>query len=270
MLLEMRLPSDKLVKLREVLKWFQGQRKVTKKKLQQLGGYLAHFSKVVKGGRIFSRRIYDMLKIIKKPYYKIRLNGEFRQDVQWWSNYAEQFNGKSKILGKFAPLYSVYSDASLWGFSAVCSMHWLIGTFVPSDVLTVQQLLGHHFCFVPDWISESHINVREMWAVTAAAICWGSHWKNSSILFITDNCSVQTALSTGKSLCKGIMTLLRLLFWLSVENNFEYHSVYIRSGDNILADTLSRLNQKGSCNLICNMDPNNYLCCAHIFRNSFF
>ena len=70
--LQMWLPSDKFGKIRIILQWFQGRREVSKKKVQQLGGYLAHFSRVVKGGRIFSRRrsIFEMLKSVSSRFIK--------------------------------------------------------------------------------------------------------------------------------------------------------------------------------------------------------
>ena len=88
-----------------------------------------------------------------------------------------------------------------------------------------------------------------MWAVLAASNRWAHNWRNFSIILITDNSTVQTALSTGKSNSKGIMTLLRKLFWILTEFNFEYMSVYIKSKDNALADALSRINSRRISNV---------------------
>ena len=79
------------------------------------------------------------------------------------------------------------------------------------------------------------------------------------ILFITDNNTVQSPLSTGKSL------FLRQIFWLSVFYNFEYHAIYIRGYDTVQADTISRLNENNSCHIIRNIDVNRYICCNFVF-----
>ena len=117
--LQMRLPEDKLVKLRNALLAFKGCRKVVKKDLERLGGLLAPYAKVVRGGHTFYHRVYDLMNSAKYPYYKIRLNAGFREDVLWWLEFSERFNGQAQILGTFSTVHSVYSDASKWGFAAL-------------------------------------------------------------------------------------------------------------------------------------------------------
>ena len=62
-----------------------------------------------------------MLKSVSKLFYKIRLNNSFREDLLWWATYDNKFNGQETILGKFAPLFSVYTDASDLGYAAMDS-----------------------------------------------------------------------------------------------------------------------------------------------------
>ena len=69
---------------------------------------------------------------------------------------------------------------------------------------------------------------------------------NAHILFITDSSTVLSALATGHPKCPPIMTLLRVLFWYSVEFNLSNSSAYIRSEDNNICDSLSRLNDTRS------------------------
>ena len=87
--------------------------------MERLGGLLAHFAKVIRGGgRTFSRRIYDLIGTLREPFYKARLNGRFRADIRWWDHFADRFNGKAKMLGRFAVVKAMYSDASNWGLGA--------------------------------------------------------------------------------------------------------------------------------------------------------
>ena len=108
-----------------------------------------------------------------------------------------------------------------------------------------------------------------MGAVLAAVQKWATYWRNSFIIFITVNCTVQTSLSTGNSMSNEIMELLRQLSWISVWYNFEYMSIYIKSSDNQLADALSRLEEPLSAHRIRCININNYLCCSNVFYYSF-
>lgn len=263
--LEMRLPSDKLQKLRTILKWFIDRKKVRKKDLEKLAGLLAHCSKVVRGGRTFSRRIYDLMSTVQKSYYTVKLNKSIREDILWWAAFAEHFNGRSQILGKFAEIHSVYTDASKWGYGATYGLDWIVGSFDSDYEQALSRYAGHHYYApVGEW-SNDHINIQEMWGVFAAATTWAPMWKNKCILFITDSATVQSALSTGRSKCKRIMILLRKLFWLSVKHNFEYKAIYIRSCDNVVCDALSRLDKPSSIDRIKRADCCSYMCCSNIF-----
>ena len=82
--LEMRLPEDKLAKLMLTLDSIKGCRKTTRRELEQLGGILAHCSKVVKGGRTFCPQIYDAINSVREPHYKVRLAAGLREGVDWW------------------------------------------------------------------------------------------------------------------------------------------------------------------------------------------
>lgn len=267
--LELTLPRDKLEKLISKLESFSERRKATKKDLERLGGLLAHCAKVVRGGRTFSRRIYDLMGSVKKSYYKVRLNAGFREDVNWWLQFAKVFNGTSQMLGKFAPTHSVYTDASCWGFGALYGRDWLAGTFAEEDSTDLAGYLHHHNSIAPGSLLGSHINTLEMWAVFAAASKWVGTWRNAKILVMTDNTTVLAALCTGRSRSQPLMPILRKLFWYSVEYNFTLSAAYVRSRDNVVCDCLSRLNNDTSNNRLLHAKVLDNICCGHTLTHSF-
>ena len=55
-----------------------------KRQLQSIIGHLHHASKVVKPGRPFIRRLIDLASSRPHPESWIRLNTDFRSDIQWW------------------------------------------------------------------------------------------------------------------------------------------------------------------------------------------
>lgn len=266
--LEMSLPQDKLQKLMKTLEILGDRRKATRHEIECLGGLLAHCSKVIKGGRTFCRRIYNSMEGVREPHFKIRLTKGFREDVTWWRNFAAEFNGKAKILGRFAIHVSTYSDASNWGYGASHGKDWVVGAFDPEVDNAIRSRMGHHHSPPDKRCLTAHINVREMWAAYCAAVRWGHLWADSVVVMVTDSTTVRAALSTGSSRCPEIMYFVRRLFWLACEHNFELESVYIRSGDNIICDALSRLEEPASLSRLRKAGADKVMCCGHIFKGS--
>ena len=264
--LEMSLPEDKLTKLKGILEEFRGRRKATRRELERLGGLLAHCSKVIKGGRTFCRRIYDAMNSVKEPHYKVKLGPGFREDIAWWADFAARFNGKARILGRFAAHVATYSDASDWGYGAAHDNDWIAGAFDPRDDAPLGGALGHHHKPPDPVCAKAHINVREMWAAYSAALRWGHLWTNCAVVVVTDSTTVRAALNTGRSRSSEIMYFIRRLFWLACENNFEFSSVYICSADNTICDALSRLDDPASLARLSRADSDARMCCNNIFK----
>ena len=263
--MELRLPDDKVVKLKMTLDKFLRKRKATKRELEQLGGILAHCCKVVHGGRTFSRRVYNLIALARRPGHRVRLNREFRLDLWWWVEFVSIFNGKAKIIPPGGPVLSVYSDASFFGFGALHGADWIAGCF-GEDVVGLSGWLGHHFVDAGDpGCSVENINVLEMWPILQGARRWSSGWRDRSVVVVTDNTQVMCAINTGRSVNKVIMRWLRELFWLSITNNFELGAVYIRTDDNVICDSLSRLDKIKCIARIRDSDPMGYMCCCNVF-----
>ena len=77
------LPRDKVEKLFIELKFFENKTKATKRQLQSLCGILSHADKVIRGGRVFSRRIIDFLKDLPAGNPRIHITQEFVLDMEW-------------------------------------------------------------------------------------------------------------------------------------------------------------------------------------------
>ena len=90
--LEVSLPQDKLAQLITILGETRGRKKITRKDLERLGGLLAHYSKVVRGGRTFCHRLYDSINSVDHPHHLTQLSRGFRDDIDWWYAFIERFN----------------------------------------------------------------------------------------------------------------------------------------------------------------------------------
>ena len=79
----MRLPADRLFRLRDSLVRWATRKTCCRRELESLVGTLQHACRVVKPGRAFLRRMIDLLSATK-DHHHIRLNRQFRADLHWW------------------------------------------------------------------------------------------------------------------------------------------------------------------------------------------
>jgi hypothetical protein len=76
--LSMSVPEEKKTDILKLLHSWEGRRKCTKTELLNLTGKLQHICKVVRPGRIFLRRLYDLTKKVERGHHHIYLNENSR------------------------------------------------------------------------------------------------------------------------------------------------------------------------------------------------
>lgn len=117
--MELRLPVDKLRRIQDELQRWQSKRRCTKRDLQSLLGVLQHAAAVVRPGRTFLRRLYDLVPTAKAANHHLYLNAAARSDLAWWMSFIEGWNGLSLLLSQ-QPHHVVVSDASgHWGLRSI-------------------------------------------------------------------------------------------------------------------------------------------------------
>ena len=89
--MELRLPQEKLSKLKGLLSEWQYKKVCSREKLESLLGHLNHACSVVRPGRSFIGRLISLLTEAKRKHRNIsRINSEARSDVRWWHMFFEQ------------------------------------------------------------------------------------------------------------------------------------------------------------------------------------
>lgn len=85
-LMLVKIPENKLLKLKILFLIFIGKKRMSLKDLESLTGLLAFCTMAIVSARVLSRRFYDLIAWAKvgKPYYTIRLNQEVNADAQVW------------------------------------------------------------------------------------------------------------------------------------------------------------------------------------------
>ena len=262
--MEIRLPPIKLQKLLSLLDRYRSRRSISKSDLESLAGLLSHCAHVVKGGRIYTRRVYDLYKtMIHKKLRRIKFNAAIREDLQWWFSLCAVFNGKAAIINKTFPVPLV-SDSSQTGFGAHLGFDWLAGTWEPHLLDTLSMECGHILSPpISDSFDHANINVLELWPVLCGLKRWGPTLKDSTVVVLCDNTQVCAALRSGNSINKTTMSWLREIFWTCFIFNIEIQVEYISTTDNLVADGLSRLSsdsyRQANAKLFSQID----LCCAN-------
>lgn len=224
--LEVRLPLDKLQRLKEALQMWRRRKVCRKRDLLSLIGLLSHACKVVRAGRSFLRRLIDLSTIPKHLDHFVRLNADALSDIEWWVQYAENWNGVQmmRTVRDTTPAATVTSDASgKWGCGAYSGTSWFMLKWSGS-------------------ITESHITVKEMVPVVISAAIWGSVWSGKTVRLLCDNMAVIHIVNHGTSKNQEAMHLARCLAFIAGKFDFHMEALHIKGADNILADALSRDN----------------------------
>lgn len=240
--MELRLPPGKLEKIQVLLDQVKDVQYISKKLLEKLTGYLAHCALIVKGGRIFCRRLYDLYKVmLAKNIKRIRMSSSAKEDILWWSRFALCFNGKAAIANELYPTPMI-SDSSLKGFGVYLGNDWAIGSWYSADNI-VDNPCCSHIENPPsdDQMDWSNINVLELWPIMIGLRRWYKLFKNKSVRVIVDNTQVKYMLRNGVSINAICMIWLREIFWICVLNNIQLIPEYISTKENIVADALSRI-----------------------------
>ena len=220
----LRLPEDKLTRLREAVTRWLSRKSCRRRQLESLIGTLQHACRVVKPGRAFLRRMTDLLKTpsATRAHHHIRLNNRFRADLQWWNMFAARWNGVRVLPRSSRPAATVTWDASgSWGCGAWCGNEW----FQFQWPLAASQL---------------HISFKELFAGLMSCAIWGRQWRVIRVLWRCDNQAAVQAVNSRSCKDQAMMHLIRCLFFFEAWFSFELTAAYLPVRENMLADELSR------------------------------
>lgn len=225
---EIRLPTDKLERLKSEIKAFQNKRTATLRQLQSLIGTLNYACAVVPPGRTFLRRIINLTRGLQNPFHHRNLDKEARADLNAWAIFLDHFNGKgffpSGIEHTSSSLH-LFTDASNLGFGCTFGRKWFYAPFSLS------------------WL-DFHISVREFLPIVIAFEIWGHLLSNSTVVLHVDNIAVVHVINKNSSRDPSLMQLMRRLMVLSLTHNIHFRAKHIEGVNNIAADLLSRLQVK--------------------------
>ena len=222
--LELRLPADKLTRVRNIVTEWLGKKAARRRELESLLGLLQHAAKVVRPGRRFVRRLIQVMSMAKRRDHFVRLGSDVRSDLTWWHNFLDTWNGVGILPTTTTPRIHLYTDASgIWGCAGIWGTKW----------------------FQWKWGNQSetwHIAPKELLPIVLASLLWGKEWSGMMVRCHCDNMAVVEVVNSGYSRDKDMMHLLRCLFFISEHHHFLIEAVHLPGKTNVAADALSRNN----------------------------
>ena len=221
------------------------KKKVQVKDLQSLTGLLIFLTRAIVPGRAFTRRlfakipsfIYTMQQKKLKFYHHVTMDVEFRNDCAMWLTFLKNANDNKALLCRpfidfedtmtTAEELQFFTDASkkeTYGFGAVYGNHWTFGVWEKDFIRT----------------HDPSIEYLELFALCIGIFSWGNELANRRVIVHCDNQAVVQMINNTTSSCVNCMYLIRMLVLDGIMYNRRLFAKYIKSGDNILADALSR------------------------------
>jgi hypothetical protein len=230
--MEIRVPQDKLVAIRERLPDWLHKRTCSKKELQSLIGRLAFIAKCVAPGRLFLSRLLECLRGLCRAEDTVHLSVEFCKDIRWWYDFVAVYNGISIIKrDPWLAADQIFStDACLIGCGGVCGRKYFHAEF-PSSIRE------------RGW----PIAILECLAIVVAAKLWAHDWTGKRVTVACDNMATVIVLNSGRAKHTVLLRCLRELAYLAAVHEFEYRAVHIPGVRNTAADILSRWSLLSNC-----------------------
>ena len=229
--LTLSIPIEKQEKALKLLNEMMDRKKATIKQIQVLTGYLKFLTRAIEPGRAFTRRMYAKCA----AYENVTIDREFRFDCNIWKTFLTHYRDQAVCHSMvdlnetiLATELNFYSDASAnkrLGFGAVFGDKWLYGQWEPDYIVQ----------------NKPSIEYLELFALAAALLTWGEQIKNNRVIIFCDNLAVVSMINTQSSKCKNCMYLLRLVMLNNLVHNRRLFAKHVRSENNSLADSLSRL-----------------------------
>ncbi len=229
-LMQASLPSEKINRIREVMRNAKKSASFSKRDLLSLLGHLNFVMRIIPQGRSFIARLLDLSKSVKDLNDIVTLDEGCRSDLRFWSLLLINWNGISFFyydeLESSATL-KLYTDAApSVGFGGVFNGQWFASAW-PNELLSAP-------------VNTLSTALLELYPIVIACILWGKQWSRKQIMFFCDNEATVNIINKGHSSVPFINRFVRRLTWLSVLGNFNFRAAHIPGLNNQIADSLSR------------------------------
>jgi hypothetical protein len=240
--MQMRVPAEKLQEIKSEIRLWLRRTTISKKDLQSLLGKLFWVGRVVKHSRVFLGRLLDQLRSMagKPDNKKVKLLEQSRKDILWWASFMEHYNGVEVITIE-DPIKLSYQQL-LDTPHDICA----------GDATPVGGGAWHGYEYwcgpLPETLQDPQvpIHLKEFWVLVVSAKQWGDTWTGRAVVLYCDNDAVCEVIWNKKPRDQAMLSLLREFLHIVVTKKFFPVVRKISSGDNHLADHISRRFDEGA------------------------
>lgn len=245
--MEARLPPEKLCRATLDAAAALNAASLSLKQTESLTGLLAFCSRVVRLGRTRLQSLYTFQAAFPRgKSARRRIPYEVRDDLEWWRDSLSLFNGVLLIDPCRRHITHLYTDASTTGQ----------GLFFFSSKSTSDCWLAHcHQLHASNAATlalaqdaHAHINTNEVDAILQGFLLFSHHWLHHTLVVHTDSSTAHTGLSKG-FLHGPPNAPLKSLLILAAARDIQIVPHWLPSGENTLADALSRNNLQQIANI---------------------
>lgn len=253
-LMECRLPADKLSDLKLVVCRARGVKKLRLRELQSLLGKLQFACRIIPMGRVFCRRLAMASAGVTIPTHFVRLPVAVREDLSIWSVFLEQFNGRALMME--GPVTNeeleLSTDASgSVGFGAYFQGSWCAERWPVS------------------WVEAglcANLVLLELFPIVVALFIWGERFRDKRVKFHCDNMGVVMAINQQTANSPPVVALLRHLVLRCLVLNVHFSAVHVPGKLNVIADSLSRFQWDRFRAVAPEADESGLCCPEHLWR----
>ncbi len=221
------LSSDKHKKTIQLVNNMLTKSSLSYKKLQTLLDFLSFAAKIVISERVFLRRLFNNLIVIKSR--KQRINYSMQQDLLWWKTFLSKWNNV-RLLRKQEFRHSLYlwiNASDLYGMRSYYLRHLDLSS-------AASQAFSNRFNMC---LSDKYINVKEMTMILQALTAWLFVFTRCNLTIYDNN--VVVVIDINKIFMREeTMLYLRRIVLLTTVHDICIHALWISIHENHLADLL--------------------------------
>ena len=224
--MELKLPGEKVKKIRHEAQKLQETRAPTALQLSRFLGKLNHASQAINPAPLFYRNLqcchHSALWKGNQDYSQpVEFTTKAREELVWWQQHLLKWNGKCLLRHK--PNLVIETDASTIGWGATCQGVQTGGRWSKTE-------------------ARLHINCLELLAASLAIKCFAKQTQNIVIHLKMDNTTALTYINKfGGTVSPELNKLTKELLTWCLERNIILQATHLAGILNVTADTESRV-----------------------------
>ena len=199
--MEMRLPEEKVAKFCSLIVDFCGRKRVSLRQCEKLAGKISWAVQVVRSGRVYLRRLFEAMSVLKAKHHKLKLSEELRQDILWWKFVLQNYNGV-RVLQPEGPVNRAYVQTSPEGAGMQSRADWYYVNW-RSDTCLAER----------GWVD------KEVAIVAITVLNWAPKWRDSTVVICSKHKAAVNNFVRGTIANTAVRQLVGLaLTWAAIFN----------------------------------------------------